>query len=180
MSSPFYAEIRMYPYTFAPQGWARCDGQLIDISQNAALYSLIGSIYGGDGRVSMALPNLKGRSPMHSGTAPGLTPRHLGEWGGSVEVVLTQQTMPAHDHPQFTAGFGNPTTDQASPDTLLGPQKTPAFSPYKVPFDGADPQTPLNSASVAVAGASQGHENRQPFLAIPFCICMDGMYPSRN
>lgn len=179
MSDPFYAEIRMLPYTFAPRFWGRCDGQLMDISQNTALFSLVGTTYGGDGRVSFGLPNLQGRAPLHWGTAPGLSPHYWGEMDGEPQVVLTRDEMPSHDH-QVSAAFGTPDTiTDEGQNNYLGPQFDPNITPYKQPFDGNN-QVKMSYETIGVSGGSQAHENRQPYLAVQFCICLMGDWPPRN
>lgn len=187
MSEPFFGEIRLLPYTFAPQGWAWCNGQQMSISQNPALYSILQTYYGGDARQVFNLPNLKGRAPMHWGNGPGLTPRALGKTSGDATVTLTAQQVANHTH-----------TAQAS--TATGSQTTPTSSSYpalmNVPATGTTKligilgygapdtnTTPLAPTALATAGNASGvasHENRQPCLALNFCIAIDGLYPSRN
>ncbi len=180
MSDPFYAEIRILPYTFAPRTWAYCDGQFMAIAQNTALFSLVGTTYGGDGRTTFGIPNLQGRAPLHAvgnQHAPGLSSHVLGQMGGFPAVTLTSAQMPSHDH-QVIAGFGQVTTDEGQ-NNYLGPQLAPALTPYKQPFDGQN-QVAMGTTTIGTAGGNQAHENRQPFLAVPFCICLEGIYPPRN
>jgi len=175
MSEPFIAEIRIFPYTFPPKSWARCDGELLQISQNPSLFSIIGDRFGGDGRTTMGLPNLKGRSPMHQGTGPGLTPRPFASAGGYPDVPLSKAQIPAHNHNlQVTATNGN-TNDPGGNYTARDRQNTL----FKV-----DPpsQSYVQMASDALptSGQSLGHINIQPFLSVNFCIALQGIYPPRN
>lgn len=176
MSEPFIAEIRIFAGNFAPRGWAFCNGQLLPISQNTALFSLIGTTYGGDGRTTLALPNLQGRAPMHPGRGPGLTSRRLGEQGGSETVTLSAAQMPAHNH---------------TVNTLTGPPGAgaPADAVFaRAQFGGtgqvyANPDsnmTPLSTQTLTPAGGGQAHNNMQPFLVLNFIIALVGLYPSRS
>ncbi len=173
MSEPFTAEIRIFAGNFAPRGWAFCNGQLLPISQNTALFSLIGTTYGGDGRSTTALPNLEGRVPMHPGRGPGLTSRRLGQRGGTERITLTEAQMPNHNHTLFGS---NNSANQRNPQN-----HTPAF--------GSGRGTNLYSNSSASTGTfrdltntggSQAHNNIQPFLAMNFIIALVGLYPSRS
>ena len=169
MSEPFIAEIRIFAGNFAPRGWAFCDGQLLPISQNTALFSLIGTTYGGDGRTTTALPNMQGRAPMHPGRGPGLTSRRLGENGGAEQVTVSESQMPSHSHSmQGVAG-----ADQAAPDNAHGLGNAPVYAtPGTIVAMGAD--------MVGNTGGSQPHNNMQPFLAMNFIIALQGLYPSRS
>ena len=164
----------MFAGTFAPRGWAFCEGQLMAISENDALFSLLGTIYGGDGEFSFALPDLRGRVPIHAGEGPGLTPRRLGERGGAEEVALSVEQAPAHTH-------------QLQCLTAPGDQRTPVAN---LPAAGATGVTALygdntaeaqmSTETIATAGVGQAHENRQPLLAINYIIALAGLFPSRN
>lgn len=167
MSEPFIAEIRIFAGNFAPRGWAFCEGQLLPISQNTALFALIGTTYGGDGRTTTALPNLKDRVPMHPGNGPGLTSRRLGQRAGVNNVTLTEAQIPSHNHVVQTAT----TPDSASPANAV---HAPA------PMYGVGTNVALAANAVGNAGGNQPHENRQPFLAINFIIALVGLFPSRS
>ena len=184
MSEPFLAEIRIFAGNFAPRGWAFCNGQLLPISQNTALFSLIGTTYGGDGRTTTALPDLQGRVPMHPGRGPGLTARRLGERLGIENVTLTQAEMGNHSHTLQGAEVSGTSTDPAG--------QFPAMFPGVSPGRGQPPVVPNNyksapSSWVGMAsevlepnGGSQSHTNLQPYLALNFCIALVGLYPSRS
>ena len=173
MSEPFIAEIRIFAGNFAPRGWALCDGQLLQIAQNTALFSLIGTTYGGDGRTTTALPNMQGRAPMHPGNGPGLTSRRLGERGGTHEVTLTQAQMPSHSH-NFNASV-NPATIFAPVDGASSIARSVGGNAYK---DGAA-NASFDSGALAATGGGQAHNNMQPFLAMNFIIALEGLFPSR-
>ena len=174
MSEPFLAEIRMFGFNFAPRGWAFCDGQILPINQNQSLYSLLGTTYGGDGRTSFALPELRGRVPMHVGSSNGVS-HEQGQKSGEEGHVLSVQEMPAHDHPL------NATTTQADTDdpagNLLAPTQGGRFS--IVPYGDPENLQPLDDESVTYQGG-QAHENMQPYLAVSFAIALQGLFPSRN
>jgi len=158
----------MFGFNFAPRGWARCDGQLLPIAQNTALFSLLGTTYGGDGRTTFALPDLRGRVPIHPGNGPGLSPYQQGQRGGTENVTLIAQQIPAHSHSQPCS----------SDDPNAG-------SPVdNVPAAVANPiyATAANAAMAATGpvGGSQPHTNIQPYLAVYFCIALQGIFPSRN
>jgi microcystin-dependent protein len=171
MSEPFVGEIRMFAGNFAPQGWALCDGQLLAVSQNDALFSLLGTIYGGDGRTTFGLPDLRGRIPIHAGTGPGLSPRTLGAKGGAEGVTITVNQLPSHTHP-LTA-----TQETASDREPVG--KSPATSTGQVYTEIFDPQT-MSASSIGQVGGSQAHTNVMPFLCVHFIIALFGIFPSRN
>ena len=169
-SDPFIGTIRYFAFNFAPRGWAHCDGQLMSVSQNDALFSLFGTTYGGDGRSTTALPNMQGRAPMHPGRGPGLTDRRLGEGGGTETVTLSEAQMPQHTHTlRATDEDGN----RQDPTGNAFARGTPMYLP--------PPQT-LGAMSNALpdAGGSQPHNNLQPFLAMNFIIALVGLYPSRS
>lgn len=175
MADPFVAEIRIFPFNFAPLGWALCNGQLLPISQNTALFSLLGTTYGGNGTTNFALPNLQGNAPMHPGQGPGLSLHDLGETGGSDTVTLLQTELPAHSH-SLTA--------QSQPAQLPGPAADRTFArssggfAYKpAPFTTV---VPFNPNMIGPAGGSLPHNNLQPYLTLNFCIALQGVYPPRN
>ncbi len=173
MSEPFIAEVRIFAGNFAPRGWAFCDGQLLPISQNTALFSLIGTIYGGDGRSTTALPNLQGRAPMHPGRGPGLTSRSLGQRGGSTTVTLSEAQIPSHTHTlnaaNARAGVGTPTGNALN--RSIGEQiyQNPVTSPI----------VNMSGEMVGKTGGGQAHDNMQPYLGLNFIIALIGLYPSR-
>lgn len=171
MSEPFIAEIRIFASNFAPRGWAECDGQTLPIAQNTALFSILGTTYGGDGRSTLGLPDLRGRAPMHPGRGPGLTSRRLGERGGASAVALTSSDLPVHDHGVLAS---SDTSNTGSPvDAALG--NATAFNRYGPANDLED----MNAAVLANTGGA-GHNNLQPFLVVTFIIALVGLFPSRN
>lgn len=174
MSEPFIAEIRIFAGNFAPRGWAFCDGQLLPVSQNTALFSLIGTTYGGDGRTTTALPNLQGRAPMHPGRGPGLTDRRLGQRGGVTEVTLTEAQMPNHTHQMYGSGRPANNDDPAS-NRYLGTASS-ANAAYAPPNN----LVAMADASLPNTGGSQAHNNLQPLLTMNFIIALVGLYPSRS
>ena len=175
MSEPFVAEIRIFAGNFAPRGWAFCNGQLLPISQNTALFSLIGTTYGGDGRTTTALPNLEGRAPMHPGRGPGLTDRRLGQKGGVETVTLTEAQMPNHTHTMMASmeegDRRTPASNRSLAESLGGSIYQSNTSANLVPMD---------ERSLPDAGGSQAHNNLQPFLTMNFIIALVGLYPSRS
>lgn len=172
MSDPFVAEIRIFTGNFPPRGWALCNGQLLPISQNTALFSLLGTTYGGDGKSTFGLPNLQARFPMHHGQGPGLTDRTLGESGGAATVTLLPGELPAHGHGLKAAL--SPTTGTPAPDTMLSPVNGGATI-YKAP---SNPQA-MAPQTLSPAGGSQAHNNRHPYLALSFIIALQGVFPAR-
>jgi microcystin-dependent protein len=173
MSDPFLAEIRVMPFNFAPRGWARCDGQLLPISQNTALFSLIGTLYGGNGQSNFALPNLQDRFAMGAGQGPGLSPRELGEDTGTGTVTLLPQNMPPHSH-GLMAGITPAATSPAN--AAMAPTASGGGNVYRAPGAPAA----MAASAVAPTGSSQPHENRQPFQSLQFCIAMQGIFPPRS
>ena len=170
---PFVAEIRIFPFNFAPKGWAFCDGQILPLSQNTALFSLLGTTYGGDGKSNFALPDMQGNAPMHPGQGPGLSLHDLGETGGSETVSLLESEIPAHSH---TLRAANTLGDSPVP-TANSLARTTSFS-----F-----QQNVNANLVAMApealppaGGDQPHNNMQPYLTLNFCIALQGVYPPRT
>ena len=179
MSDPFMAEIRIFASSFAPRDWYVCNGQLVNISQNTALFSLIGNIYGGDGRTTMGLPNLQGRVPMGQGTGPGLPTNILGQLSGTPVVALDQTTMPAHSH--TLTGQGEQGNINAPAGAYMASDAGGA-SGTRIRYvkASATPDTTMNGNAFSTTGAGNAHENRQPYLTLLFCISGQGMYPPRN
>src|SRR5262245_14048242 len=175
MSNPFLAEIRILPFNFAPKGWAFCDGQLLPISQNTALFSLLGTTYGGDGKSNFALPNMQGNAPMHPGQGPGLSLHDLGETSGSDTVSLLESEIASHSHTLMGQGaLGNRTTPAANAIA-----RTSGSTPF-VPSSGNPPLVTMAATALAPAGGSQPHNNLQPYLTLNFCIAMQGVFPPRS
>ena len=172
MADPFVAEIRIFPFNFAPTGWAFCDGQILPISQNTALFSLLGTTYGGDGKSNFALPNMQGNAPMHPGQGPGLSLHDLGETGGSVTVTLLESEIPSHSHALMASLSDG--TDTNGGNELLA--KGIGVGQYAVP--GGLVQMSPNA--IAPAGGDQPHNNMQPYLTLNFCIALQGVYPPRT
>lgn len=171
MSEPFVGEIRMFAGNFAPRGWAFCDGQLLAVSQNDALFSLLGTVYGGDGRTTFGLPDMRGRLPLHAGQGPGLSERRLGSKGGSEQETLTVNQLPSHGHP-FQGTAGTATTR----DTV---GNSPAEAQADVYVQDLSP-IPLSSQAISQVGGSRSHSNLMPYLCVNFIIALFGIYPSRH
>ena len=171
MSEPFVGEIRMFAGNFAPRGWAYCDGQLLAVSSNDALFSLLGTIYGGDGRTTFGLPDLRGRIPSHAGQGPGLSPRTLGAKAGTEKHTLTTVQLPSHAHVQQGTNDDAETTDPSG--ALYAKLGTELL--YRA--DGTNTQ--MDSQSVGNTGGSGSHDNVMPFLCVHFIIALFGIYPSR-
>lgn len=172
MADPFVAEIRMFPFNFAPKGWAWCDGQIMPISQNTALFALLGTTYGGDGKSTFALPDLQGSAPMHPGQGQGLSLRDLGEIGGSETVTLLQSEIPVHTH--TLRGAAVPADINApQPATVLG------VSGGGKAFGPAANLGNMAFQALAQAGGSLPHNNMQPYLTVYFCIALQGVFPPR-
>ncbi|WP_353719383.1 tail fiber protein [Dyadobacter sp. 676] len=169
---PFVAEIRIFPFNFAPKGWAWCDGQILPLSQNTALFSLLGTTYGGNGKSTFALPDLQGSAPMHPGQGPGLSLHDLGEAGGSETVSLINSEIPFHNH-QIRA--------VAEPADLKTPggYSLAASTQGKVYASGA-PNTQMAPNQIAPAGGSLPHNNMMPYLTVYFCIALQGVFPPRG
>ncbi len=171
MSDPFIGQIQAFGFNFAPRNWAKCDGQLLPISQNQALFSLLGTIYGGDGRTTLALPDLRGRAPIHQGNGPGLSSRTIGQKGGAETHTLTAAQMPNHFHGvQVTSEVG----DQTSPTNAKPATANDGESNYSA----SNENTVANSTTNT--GGNQSHNNMPPYLVINFCIALQGVYPSRS
>jgi microcystin-dependent protein len=176
MSSPFVAEIRIFPFNFAPTGWAFCDGQVLPLSQNTALFSLLGTTYGGDGKSNFALPNLQGSVPMFYGQGPGLSLHDIGESGGETTVTLLESEVPSHGH-SLQASTHNANLESPGPSVALG-RSSPSLI-YKQPA-GAAPAQPLSDQAIAPAGGDQPHNNMMPYLTLNFCIALQGVFPPRT
>jgi microcystin-dependent protein len=171
MSEPFVAEIRIFAFNFAPRGWAFCNGQLLPLSQNIALFSLLGTTYGGDGMSNFALPNLQGRTPLHQGQGPGLELIDLGESGGEAVVTLLPSELPAHSHAaNCVSGMG----DQYGPPGMLWATDAGGNNEY-------DPDGTANMAPDALQNTGgAAHNNLQPYLTMNFCIALQGVFPPRS
>ena len=176
MADPFVAEIRIFPFNFAPKGWAFCDGQLLPISQNTALFSLLGTTYGGDGKSTFGLPDMQGNSPMHPGQGPGLSLHDLGEMSGVQFVTLIQSEMPAHAHFVGRALAAN--GDSQSPANCVWSQ-APAGRGQFIMYHEPPATGQVNVNSLTVTGGSQPHNNMQPYLTLSFCIALQGVFPAR-
>ncbi|TPM04263.1 tail fiber protein [Mesorhizobium sp. B2-3-10] len=173
MADPFVAEIRIFPFNFAPKGWAFCDGQILPLSQNTALFSLLGTTYGGDGKSNFALPNMQGNAPMHPGQGPGLSLHDLGETGGSETVTLLESEMPLHPHtvesvPGNFSANSNVPTNTALGKSAQGNAYTPAANIVA-----------LSGQTLAPAGGGQPHNNMMPYITLNFCIALQGVFPPR-
>ena len=177
MADPFVAEIRIFPFNFAPKGWAFCDGQLLPISQNTALFSLLGTTYGGDGKSTFALPNLQGNAPMHPGQGPGLSLLDLGETGGSETVTLLTSEMPAHAH-----NVGRATDAQGDSITPVNSvwAQSAAGRGSAALYHESPATTKVNLNSLQPTGGNLPHNNMQPYLTLNFCIALQGVFPPRG
>ena len=182
MSEPFIGQIQLFGFNFPPRGWAECDGQLLSISQNSALFSLLGTMYGGDGRTNFALPDLRGRVPMHNGNGPGLTSRTQGSESGNENTILTEANLPVHNH-NVTATARCVT---AAGDTNIAAgnvcSKDLGVSPAT--YSTATADADMANEAIAVQqnniGAGTSHSNMQPYLVLNYCIALVGTFPSRN
>jgi len=170
-AEPLLGEIAMFAGNFAPRGWAFCDGQLLPINSNEALFSILGTTYGGDGRTPFALPDLRGRAPIHAGHGPGLSDYRLGSKGGQESVTLTIGQMPSHSHSlQAHTGYG----DTANPNEAVSAKTTtPAYK-------STAPNAAMSASAVGQTGGGQAHENRPPYVAIHYIIALQGIFPSRS
>ena len=174
MSDPFVAEIRIFPFAFAPRGWAQCNGQIMPIAQNTALFSLLGVTYGGDGKVTFALPNIQGRAVMAPGQGPGLSPHDLGEQGGTRTVLLSTPEMPQHTH-QLRA-LGQDAADLNAPSPTRSLARSNGGNAFATPDQ---PAGGMSVAAVGLVGKSQAHNNMQPALTLNYCIALQGVFPQR-
>ena len=169
---PFVAEIRIFPFNFAPKGWAFCDGQILPLSQNTALFSLLGTTYGGDGKSNFALPDLQGNAPMHPGQGPGLSLHDLGETGGSETVSLLESEVPSHPHALVASLSDGLATQPAGSQFAQGVGVNV--------WSTSSPTTTLADSALAPSGGHQPHNNMQPYLTLNFCIALQGVYPPRT
>jgi len=172
MADPFVAEIRIFPFNFAPKGWAWCDGQLLPLSQNTALFSLLGTTYGGNGKSNFGLPDLQGRAPMHPGQGPGLSLHDLGETGGQDYVTLLEREIPSHAH-AINASNSDGIDQGPSQSKFAGGI---GISQYAAP----GPLVNLSTDVLTPAGGDQPHNNMQPYLTFYFCIALQGVFPPRT
>lgn len=170
MTDPFVAEIRIFAGNFAPTGWALCNGQLLPISQNTALFSLLGTMYGGDGKTTFALPNLMDRAAMHHDQGPGLSLRDIGEEVGETAVTLLSSEMPTHTHQLMASG--NDATSLSPVGTTGG---LASYEAYR-----SDKDSTMSAGALAIVGGSQPHNNRQPYLGLTFIIALQGVFPPRG
>ena len=171
MSEPFLGQISIFGFNFAPRGWAMCNGQILPIAQNTALFSLLGTTYGGNGQTTFALPDLRSRVPVHEGQGPGLSSYDLGQAGGTETVTLTVNELAAHSHPYTVDGASTPTS------------KSPSGN-YSAAFGttayGSTGDLEMGPDQTGNTGNSQPHNNIQPYLTLNFCIALEGIFPSRN
>ncbi|MCX7571872.1 tail fiber protein [Tumebacillus sp. DT12] len=180
MADAYIGEIRVFAGNFAPKGWALCNGQLMSISQNTALFSILGVQYGGDGKTTFALPNLMGNAPMGQGSGQGLTPRTVGEKVGSSTVTLLTTEMPGHNHaPQAINVQGTTVDPTGSYWSQSVAEGLPGLE-TQIPLFNPTPDTPMSPVALNVAGGSQPHNNMQPYLAMNYIICLQGEFPSRG
>jgi microcystin-dependent protein len=175
---PFVAEIRIFPFNFAPAGWAFCNGQLLPLNQNTALFSLLGTTYGGDGKSTFALPNLQGMVPIHKGQGPGLSLYDLGETLGSDTVTLLQSEIPLHSHTLNAEDPAIGNADQSAPSTSsVLAQSTGGFA-FRP--DASTQPVQMSQNMVSVLGGNLPHNNLQPYLTLNFCIALQGVFPARS
>lgn len=172
MADPFVSEIRIFSFNFAPKGWAFCNGQILPLSQNTALFSLLGTTYGGNGSSNFALPDMQGRAPMHPGQGQGLSLHDLGETGGSETVTLIESEIPAHSHTLSVASLNSQST--APTNNSLG-----RGNPVKVYTSGGTAVT-MGTNSILPTGGSLPHNNMMPYLTMSFCIALQGVFPPRG
>jgi microcystin-dependent protein len=174
MSNQFVAEIRIFAGNFAPLGWATCDGQLLPISQNTALFSLLGTTYGGDGKTNFALPNLQGSAPLQQGQGPGLSLRDLGEIGGEQNVTLLTTEMPNHNHlAQCVTAGGGTNSPQNAVWAGGGRGAPPMYAP-------TGNNVPMNQGATSITGGNLPHNNMMPYLCLMFIIALQGVFPPRS
>ena len=174
MSEPFIGEIRMVGFNFAPRGWALCNGQLLSIASNNALFSLLGTYYGGDGRTTFALPNLQGRVPMHYGSGAGLSPRLIGEAAGQESVSLTEAQLPAHTHKARASSL------KGNTNSPVGKVWSKDAGVQSATYTSNSADADMAAGAIAPAGGGQPHNNMPPYLAVNFIIALQGIYPARD
>lgn len=174
MADQFLGEIRAVGFNFAPYGWALCNGQVLPISQNTALFSLLGTYYGGNGTSNFALPNLQGMAPVDQGNGLGLTPRVIGETAGEAYVTLLQSQIPAHTHTAMSAAASNAEAPTNAVFGGGGRGEAPAYAP------SSGSTAPLNALAIGLVGGNQPHNNLPPYLVVNFVIALQGIYPSRG
>jgi microcystin-dependent protein len=171
-AEPFVGQIQYFPYNFAPRNWSYCNGQLLPISQNTALFSLLGTTFGGDGRTSFGLPDMRGRTPVHPGSGAGLPTYQWGQRGGTETVTLTLQQLPSHNHTlRATNALGNSTNPSGNTLARDGRDET---------YENVSPNVDMHANAIASSGGGQPHENMPPYLALNCNIALTGIYPSRN
>lgn len=173
MSEPFLAEIRIMGFNFAPRGWAFCDGQILPINQNQSLYSLLGTTYGGDGQTSFALPDFRGRTPIHTGQPAGGSNHTLGQKGGEETHTLSNSEMPQHSH-SINASQGMAVSNDPT-GQHWGKARERIYAEYNTTS-----ATPMHNGVISTVGGGQAHENMQPFIVMNYCIALQGLFPSRN
>ena len=171
MAEPFIGEIRMFGFNFAPVGWATCDGQLMSISQNTALFSLLGTQYGGDGRTTFGLPDLRGRAPKHQGQGLGLPPYTIGQSGGSETVTILTSQLPPHNHPAYPCSTDDPTTGNPK-NSFPAAVGTAIYSNTS--------NANMGTGVTGLAGGGQPLPTLPPYLTVNFCIALNGIFPSRS
>jgi len=169
---PFVAEIRIFPFNFPPKGWTFCNGQLLPLSQNTALFSLLGTTYGGDGKSNFALPDLQGRTPMHPGQGPGLSLHDLGESSGTETVTLIDSEIPSHIHNLMVTSLNSQSTNPSNTNLGRG-------NPVKV-YLNSNPTTNMGLNAIATTGGNLPHNNMMPYLTMNFCIALQGVFPPRT
>jgi microcystin-dependent protein len=180
MSDPFVAEIRMFGFNFPPTGWAFCDGQLLPISQNTALFSLLGTFYGGDGKSTFALPNLQGSAPMHSGQGQGLSQRFLGEQSGAESITLLVSEIPLHNHLLMAVTADATVADPNGANLAQGNWTFQGNGGVMAMYSTDPPNANMSFNALTPTGGSLPHNNMQPYLTLNFCIALQGIFPPRT
>ena len=172
---PFIGQICLFGFNYAPRGWATCDGQIIPIAQNSALFALLGTTYGGNGQTTFALPDLRGRVAIHQGQGPGLSQHTMGEMSGSEQVTLLQTQMPQHNHLMQVSD--QPASQSSPANHILA---VPGVNGEPLSAYGTSPDAVADPRSIGMAGGNQPHQNMQPYLTMNYCIALEGVFPSRN